>query len=39
MMKDIADGRKPAEPSYNLILKNPRRNAQVKKNFQLGQSG
>lgn len=24
MMKEIADGRKPAEPGLNLILKNPR---------------
>ncbi len=29
MMRDIAQGRKPAEPGYNLILKNPRCNAQV----------
>lgn len=29
MMKDIADGRKPAEPGYNLILKNPRCTPQV----------
>lgn len=29
MMKEIADGRKPAEPGYNLILKNPRCTAQV----------
>ncbi|XP_045033793.1 LOW QUALITY PROTEIN: uncharacterized protein LOC116929499 [Daphnia magna] len=24
MMKEVADGRKPAEPGYNLVLKNPR---------------
>jgi hypothetical protein len=29
MMKEIADGRKPAEPGYNLILKNPRCTPQV----------
>lgn len=29
MMKDIAEGRKPAEPGYNLILRNPRCTAQV----------
>ena len=33
MMKDIADGRKPAEPGYNLILKNPRCDAKVKQNI------